>query len=151
MVSDKLLGLGLALPSLSPPVASYIPAKRAGNLVFVSGQLPMHNGTLTMTGPMNSSRSIEEAQQAMEQCFLNALAAANLVCELDALSGVVKLGIFVASDPSFTDQHKVANGASDLAEKIFGSDGKHARAAVGVPSLPLGATVELEAVFSIIS
>lgn len=147
MISEKLKEMGLDLPKVVPPVASYVPAKKMGNLIYVSGQLPMQDGKLTMTGLMTKDRSLEEAQKAMAICFLNGIAAAATVAELDEVKGVVRLGGMVASASDFTDQHKVANGASDLAQKIFGEHGIHARAAFGVAGLPLGVTVELEILF----
>jgi len=149
MLLDRLKSLGLELPKVAPPVASYIPAKRSGNLVFVSGQLPLKDGALLITGKMSSERSIEEAQAAFAQCFLNGIAAALLTAQPEEISGVVRLGAYVASHPEFTKQHLAANGASDLAQKIFGDAGVHARFAVGVPSLPLDAAVELEIIFQL--
>lgn len=152
-IQVKLDRLGLALPAVAKPVAAYTPARRAGSLVFISGQLPLEDGKLLLTGPMQpgpaSGHSIEASQAAMARCFLNGLAAAGLVCDPDEIDGVVKLSAFVACTPDFTEHHLVANGASELAQKIFGDAGVHARAAVGVPSLPLNATVELEIVFSL--
>lgn len=141
--------MGLEIPVLNPPLASYIPAKKSGNLVFISGQLPLVAGQLLLTGAMTPQRSIEEAQKAMATCFLNGLAAAATVVDPQSIKAVVKLGAFVASTPEFTEQHKVANGASDLAKELFESAGIHSRSAIGVPSLPLNATVELEIVFEI--
>lgn len=148
MLEQRLKALGIQLPAVNPPIASYVPAVRDGNLVLTSGQLPMKDGTLLITGPMSPGRSIDEAQAAMRQCFLNALAAARHAAGTDPVR-VLRLGAFVASTPDFTEQHKVANGASDLAREIFGDLGVHARSAVGVPSLPLGATVELEVTFTL--
>ncbi|MCE9600259.1 MAG: RidA family protein [Spirochaetia bacterium] len=149
MILKRLSDLGLSLPTLSPPIASYVPSVRDNGIVYVSGQLPLKDGQLLLTGAMTSVRSLEEAQAAMRQCFLNALAAALLVCNESELKRVLRLGAFVSSSPDFTDQHKVANGASDLAREIFGDAGVHARAAVGVSSLPLNANVELEVYFSV--
>ena len=147
MLRERLKELGLAVPELNPPLASYVPARRHETIVYVSGQLPLLNGDLQMSGPMHSARSLDQAQEAMARCFLNGLAAAATVVDLDALQGVLKLGAYVASEPDFTDQHKVANGASNLAQELFGNNGVHARFAVGVAALPLGATVELEIQF----
>ena len=150
MVSKKLQEIGLTLPEIPKPVASYVPARRTGNLIFVSGQLPLKDGKLILTGPMdNKNHTLEEAQEAMATCFLNGLAAAQTVSDIDVIQKVIRLAAFVASTPDFTDHHKVANGASELARKIFGENGVHARAAFGVPSLPLGATVELEIIFQL--
>ena len=149
VITKRIQEAGLILPQVNPPIASYVPAVRSGSTIFTSGQLPMKEGQLLMTGIMTASRSLEEAQNAMKQCFLNAIAAALLVAREDEIKGVLKLGAFVASAPDFTDQHKVANGASDLAKLIFGDAGVHARFAVGVASLPVNATVELEVIFSV--
>jgi len=149
VIQTRLNELGLKLPAVNPPIASYVPAVRSGALIFVSGQLPTVEGKLLLTGAMTPARSLDDAQAAMRQCFLNAISAALLVCNEPELTRVVKLTAYVASTPDFTDQHLVANGASDLAKEIFGEKGIHARAAVGVPSLPLGATVELEVIFSV--
>jgi len=144
MLRKRLQELGHALPEASAPLASYTPARVWQGAVYVSGQLPLKKGELLLTGPMTADRSIEEAQNAMAQCFLNGLAAAVLVADLDRIVGVLKLGAYVASAPDFTGQHKVANGASDLARDLFGEVGVHTRFAVGAAALPLGATVELE-------
>ncbi|MCR9140676.1 MAG: RidA family protein [bacterium] len=144
MLRKRLQTLGIEIPALTPPLASYVPAKRHQDVIYVSGQLPLLAGNLLMTGPMQSGRSLDDAQNAMGRCFLNGLAAAGTVVDLDEIQGVLKLGAFVASEPDFADQHKVANGASDLAQEIFGASGIHARFAVGVAVLPLNATVELE-------
>jgi len=151
MISARLKELGLELPQPAKPLASYVPARKSGDLIFISGQLPLENGALMMTGPMTGERSLEEAQEAMARCFLNGLAAATLESPLDGIREVIRLGAFVASVPEFTDQHLIANGASNLAQEIFGKAGKHARAAVGVPCLPLNATVELEILFRVAS
>lgn len=132
------------MPAVVKPVAAYLPARKHNDLIYVSGQLPMHDGKLLMSGVMTNARPLEEAQKAMARCFLNALAAA---AECGQIIGVLRLAAFVASDPDFTSQHLVANGASELAGQLFGDAGRHVRAAVGVSSLPLGATVELEVVF----
>lgn len=147
MISAKLKELGFILPEVAKPVAAYIPAKRNIDIVYVSGQLPLKDGALMLTGPLNSEAEVEKAKQAMAQCFLNAIAAATTVVGIDDLSGVLRIAAFVASAPSFTWQHLVANGASELAAKIFGEQGRHSRSAIGVPSLPLNASVELEVQF----
>lgn len=146
-VSARLKELGLSLPPAPAPAGAYVPAKRAGQLLFLSGQLPLKEGRLLLTGALAREDQAVPAQQAMEQCFLNALAAACSVVDLADLVGVASLRAFVASEPTFTWQHVVANGASEMALKIFGEDGRHSRAAVGVPALPLGASVELEVQF----
>jgi len=143
--SEALSALGLVLPPAPKPVASYVPFARSGNLVWISGQLPFRDGALTTTGPVPSACSIESAQQAARQCALNALAvAADAAGGLDMIERVLRVGVFVQSDAGFTEQPKVANGASDLLQQIFGDAGRHARAAVGNIALPLGASVEVE-------
>ena len=145
-ITQNLDRLGIVLPEAPRPVASYVPACRAGNLLFISGQVPIQGGELTCRGAVPSSASLEEAQVAARLCAINALAVAKdaLDGDLERIEQVVRLGVFVASDPSFTDQPKVANGASDLMVELFGDAGKHARAAVGSVSLPLGVSVEVE-------
>jgi enamine deaminase RidA (YjgF/YER057c/UK114 family) len=145
-VADRLAALGLALPAAPKPVAAYIPAVRTGNLVYVSGQLPFVDGALTATGPVPSRTSLEAAQAAARQCILNGLAilADQLGGDLDRVQRIVRVGVWVQSDPGFTEQPKVANGASELLQQLFGERGRHARAAVGSVALPLGASVEVE-------
>ena len=145
-IAQRISDLGLSLPDAPKPVAAYIPAVRTGNLIFISGQIPFENGELLATGAVPSAVSIDEAQKAARQCVLNALAvlADAVGGDLDCVKQIVRLGVFVASDPDFTDQPKVANGASELLQDIFAEKGRHARAAVGSISLPLGSTVEVE-------
>ena len=147
-IRERLAELGLSLPAAPRPVASYVPSVRAGDLVFISGQIPMREGKLLAAGPVPSKVSPEAARHAARQCALNALAvlAEGLSGDLDRVRRIVRLGVFVASDPGFEGQPQVANGASDLLVEIFGEAGRHARAAVGSIALPLGATVELEMV-----
>ncbi|MSR19204.1 MAG: RidA family protein [Phycisphaerales bacterium] len=143
--TSRLAAMNLVLPSPPKPVASYVPGVRTGNLIFVSGQLPMKDGTLMATGVVPSAVSLETAQACARQCALNGLAVAASLCGgLDGIGRVIRLGVFVASDTSFTEQPKVANGASDLLQQVFGESGRHARAAVGVNTLPLGSCVEVE-------
>ncbi len=142
---EALADLGLALPSPPKPVASYVPSVQTGNLLIVSGQLPFKDGTLLATGKVPSAVSLEKAQECARQCILNALAVvAGESRSLDRVARIVRLGVFVASDEGFADQPKVANGASDLLQQIFGESGRHARAAVGTNALPLNACVEIE-------
>ena len=147
MISIKLKDLEIELPPAPKPVASYTPALVNENLIYVSGQLPIRKGELIMTGQMTPTRKIEEAQKAMELCLINGLSAATLVVPLDSITGVLRIAAYVSSAVDFTQQHIVANGASDLALKIFGTEGMHVRSAVGVAVLPLNSTVELEIVF----
>lgn len=149
MIQDRLQKLGIQLPNPPEPLAAYIPARKSGNLIYISGQLPLKDGNLMMTGPMIPGRSIDEAKTAMAQCFINGLSAATQVCDIESIKGVVRLGAYVAGTTDFTEQHLVANGASEIIPEIFGKHGLHARAAVGVSSLPLNATVELEIIFEI--
>ena len=143
---ERLNQLGLSLPAPPKPVAAYVPWVRSGKLIFVSGQIPFLNGQVKWVGPVPSKVSVEEARQAARQCALNGLAivADALRGDLNQVRQIVKLGVFVCSDAGFTDQPKVANGASELLQDIFGEAGRHARAAVGSIALPLGATVEVE-------
>lgn len=145
-IASRLAELQITLPEPPKPVAAYVPAVRTGNLVIVSGQIPMRQGELVAKGPVPSRVSIEEATAAARQCVLNGLAvlAAQVEGDLDRVVRIVRLGVFVCSDPGFTDQPKVANGASELLQEIFGEAGRHARAAVGSVALPLGCTVEVE-------
>jgi enamine deaminase RidA (YjgF/YER057c/UK114 family) len=145
-ILQRISDLGLELPIPPKPVAAYIPAVRTGNLVYVSGQVPFRDGRLIATGSVPSGVSIELAREAALQCALNALAAIGSVIDgdFDRVVRIVRLGVFVASDPGFADQPKVANGASELLVELFGDAGRHARAAVGSIALPLGATVEVE-------
>lgn len=144
--SQMLAKLGIALPPAPKPVASYVPCVRSGNLLIVSGQLPFRDGTLLATGRVQDPISVERAQEAARQCILNGLAVVAAECggSLDGVARIVRLGVFVASNDGFTEQPKVANGASDLLQQIFGESGRHARAAVGTNALPLGASVEIE-------
>lgn len=143
--AEKLQSLGLTLPELATPVGSYVPALRCRNQVFTSGQLPLAKGKLLGTGKVPIDTSLEEAQEAARVAVLNGLAAiADVVGGIDAIERIVRLCVYVNSAPGFTDQPKVANGASDLLAEIFGDAGKHARSAVGVAELPLNACVELE-------
>lgn len=140
-----LADLGLVLPPPPKPAGAYIPTRRSGNLLFVAGQIPMESGNMIATGNVPGRVSIETAQKCAVQCVLNALAAIKAeIDELNAIKQFVRLGVFVCSDPSFTEQPKVANAASELLVKLFGDRGRHARAAVGSVALPLGAPVEIE-------
>lgn len=142
---ERLAALGLMLPSVSAPVAAYVPAVRTGSCVYTAGQLPLVDGKLLMTGKVGAQVSTAEAAALARTCALNALAAAVSVAgSLSAIARIVKVTAFIASDPGFTDQPKVANGASELLLEVFGEAGRHARSAVGVASLPLGAPVEVE-------
>lgn len=151
--TQRLDELGITLPTAPAPVANYVPAVRAGNLVFTSGQLPFVNGELPVHGKVcTGAEGIvkpERATAAARQCAINALAAIDGLIGIDAVVRVVKVTGFVASAPGFTGQPGVLNGASDLLGEIFGDAGVHARSAVGVAELPLGAPVEVELVVEV--
>jgi enamine deaminase RidA (YjgF/YER057c/UK114 family) len=147
-LDDRLTELGLVVPEASKPVAAYLPAVVSGNLVFTSGQLPITDGLLQKTGKVGAEVTPEEAKALSRQCVLNGLAAARTaIGSLDRITRVVKVVGFVASDPSFTGQPGVINGASELLGEIFGEAGQHARSAVGVAALPLDTPVEIEFIF----
>ncbi len=149
-VEDRLAELGLSVPDVAKPVASYVPAVRSGSFVYTSGQLPMRSGELMTTGKVGDSVSPDEGAACAQQCALNAIAAVKAeVGDLDTVKRVVKVVCFVSSEPGFTGQPKVANGASDLLGKAFGEAGVHARSAVGVPVLPLDAPVEVEIIVEV--
>lgn len=148
-IADRIAELGLALPPVAAPVAAYVPAVVQGNLVYTSGQLPFVDGALPATGKVGAAVSAEDAQSYAATCALNALAAAeSVIGSLDRVTQVVKVTGFVASDPAFTGQPGVINGASDLLREIFGEAGIHARSAVGVAVLPLDAPVEVELILA---
>ena len=145
--SARLAELGLTLPDVVPPLAAYVPASRAGDLVFTAGQVPMRDGSLMHVGKLGADVSEDDARACAEQCALNALAAAASVAGgLDSIQQVVKVVVYVASAPDFVGQPAVANGASELLGAVFGDAGQHARSAVGAASLPLDAPVEVELV-----
>ncbi|WBB58245.1 RidA family protein [Streptomyces sp. WMMC500] len=144
-VEAKLAELGLSLPEVVPPLASYVPAVRSGPYVFTAGQLPMVDGALPLTGKVGAEVTPEEAKELAARCALNGLAAIKSVAgDLDRVVRVVKVGGFVASAPDFTGQPGVVNGASELLGRVLGEAGVHARSAVGVAVLPLDAPVEIE-------
>ena len=145
----RLKELGLDLPPVAVPVAAYVPAVRTGDLVFTSGQLPMVGGQLAQTGLVGEAVSPEEAKELARTCALNALAAIDDLVGLDSVVRVVKVVGFVASAAGFTGQPGVVNGASELFGDVFGDAGRHARSAVGVSALPLGAPVEVEVVVEV--
>jgi len=147
-VEERLAELGLTVPEVVPPVAAYVPAVLDGSRVYTSGQLPVAGGELLATGKVGDGPGLvspDQAKELAQQCALNAIAAVkSVVGDLDRVEQVVKVVGFVASDPSFTGQPGVVNGASELLGKAFGDRGVHARSAVGVASLPLDAPVEVE-------
>jgi enamine deaminase RidA (YjgF/YER057c/UK114 family) len=149
-IDDKLAELGLTLPDVAKPAGAYVPALISGNLVFTAGQLPSTAGVLPATGKVGAEVSPEDAKQYARVCVLNGLAAAKgVIGSLDRIVKVVKVVGFVSSDPGFTGQPGVINGASELLGEIFGDAGAHARSAVGVAALPLDAPVEIEFIFEI--
>lgn len=148
--ADRLAALGLTLPPVAAPVAAYVPAVRTGNYVYTSGQLPMVDGKLQMTGKVGESVSAEDAAGLARICALNALAAAaSAAGGLEAIARVVKVTGFVSSAPSFTGQAKVVNGASEFLIDVLGEAGRHARSAVGMAALPLDAPVEVEIIVEV--
>jgi enamine deaminase RidA (YjgF/YER057c/UK114 family) len=149
-IDRKLEELGLSLPEAAAPVAAYVPAVEAGGLLHISGQLPFKDGAL-MTGRLGEGRDLEFGAEAAQRCALMLVAQIKkaLDGDLSRVVRIVKLGVFVNSTADFTDQPKVANGASELMQALFGEDGRHARSAVGVPTLPLGAAVEVDAIVAV--
>jgi len=144
VIEERLAELGIILPPAPQPVASYIPVKVVGDLAWVAAQIPMLDGEVTVAGKVGDEVTIDDANAGARRCALQALAALQAALgTLDRVRGIVKLDVFVASATGFTDHPKVANGASDLLVEVFGDEGRHARAAVGVPELPLGAAVEV--------
>jgi enamine deaminase RidA (YjgF/YER057c/UK114 family) len=145
----RLAELGIELPAVAKPVAAYVPALRSGSLVYTSGQLPFVDGSLAATGKVGGEISPEEAKRHARTCALNALAAVDALVGIDAVVRVVKVVGFVASAEGFTGQPSVVNGASELFGDVFGEAGQHARSAVGVAELPLGAPVEVELIVEV--
>jgi enamine deaminase RidA (YjgF/YER057c/UK114 family) len=150
-IDRRLSELKIELPNAAAPMANYIPAVRSGNLLFVSGQICQWNGERRFVGKLGAEISLDQGRQAARLCALNLLAQAKrfLDGDLDRVVRVVRLGGFVNAAPSFTEQPQVVNGASDVMVEVFGDAGRHARAAVGVGSLPGGAAVEVDAVFEV--
>jgi len=146
-VEQRLAELGLELPPVAAPVAAYVPAVVSGNHVYTSGQLPFIDGALPATGKVGADVTAEDAKAYAARCAVNALAAIKAqIGDLDRVTRIVKVVGFVASDPSFTGQPGVINGASELLGQVFGEAGSHARSAVGVAVLPLDAPVEVEVI-----
>ncbi|WP_144209709.1 RidA family protein [Mycobacterium tilburgii] len=145
----RLGQLGIALPDVVAPLASYVPAVRTGNLVYTSGQLPITDGKLAGSGKVGAEVSPDAANAMARTCALNALAAVNSLVGIDAVTRVVKVVGFVASAPGFNSQPAVVNGASELLAEVFGDQGAHARSAVGVSELPLDAPVEVELIVEV--
>ena len=150
-IEARLKELGITLPAVTAPVANYLPWVKSGPLVFISGQIGMEGGKPKFVGTLGATLSVEDGYQAARLCGLNLLTQLKAACEgdLDRVTRVVRLGGFVHCSADFTDQPKVVNGASDLMVEVFGDHGRHARAAVGAPNLPLGVAVEVEGVFEV--
>ncbi len=149
-IDDRLNALGIVLPAAAAPAANYVPYSTSGNLLFTSGQLPLANGKLVATGRLGRDLDTAAGREAAKACAINVLAQAKAATgDLGRIRKLVKITVFVASTPDFTEQHLVANGASDLLVEVLGDAGKHARSAIGTASLPLNAPVEVEAVFEI--
>jgi len=150
-IETRLAELGLALPEAAAPAANYVPFVQSGNLVVISGQITLENGVLKYIGRIGDDLTTEQGYDAAKLCGLNLIAQLKAACngDLDRVTQVVRLGGFVNCTADFTDQPKVINGASDLMAAVFGDKGKHARAAVGVNTLPLGVAVEVEGLFEI--
>ena len=147
-INSRLAELGITLPQAAAPVAAYVPALEVNGLVHLSGQLPFEDGQL-MTGRLGEDRDLDYGVRAARACGLMILAQIDKAVGLDRVERIVKLGVFVNSAGGFTDQPKVANGASELMQEVFGEAGRHARSAVGVPVLPLGAAVEIDAIVAV--
>lgn len=147
--TSRLAELGITLPGVATPAGAYVPAVRTGSLVFTAGQVPLVDGALAAGGKVGAEVSADQAKTLARTCALNALAAVHALVGLDAVVRVVKVVGFVASAPGFTGQPAVLNGASDLLGEVFGEAGAHARSAVGVAELPLGAPVEVELIVEV--
>ncbi len=148
-IEARLAELGLLLPEAAAPLANYVPFAIAGNLLIVSGQVPLQDGRLAITGKLGATVMVEQGQEACRICFLNLLAQAKRACggDLDRIVRVIRLGGFIACTPEFTQHALVMNGASDLCVAVFGDAGRHARTTIGVPSLPGDAATEVEGMF----
>jgi enamine deaminase RidA (YjgF/YER057c/UK114 family) len=145
MIEEKINQLGFKIPPPPKPLAAYIPATQVGNLIYTSGQVPIVDGRIIYAGKVGKDLTEEEASKAAELCMINCLSAVkSIIGNLDKIKRIVKITVFVNSSEGFTAQPKVANGASELVEKIFDENGKHVRSAVGVNELPLNSAVEIE-------
>ena len=147
--AGRLIALGLVLPPVAAPAGMYLPAVRSGSLLFTAGQLPLVDGMLAATGKLGAEIDPARGHELARTCALNALAAVDALVGLDAVVRMVKVVGFVASAPGFTDQPVVINGASELLGEVFGAAGTHARSAVGVAELPMGAPVEIELIVEV--
>ena len=150
MIEEKLKQMNITLPEAPKPLASYIPVNKAGSLIFTSGQVPLKNGNLLFKGKVGSDINLESGKEAAKLCVINCLSVIKSeIQNLDNIKKIVKLTVFVNSAEGFTDQPKVANGASDFLVELLGEKGKHARSAVGVSELPIDAPVEIEMIAEI--
>ncbi|MER8715339.1 RidA family protein [Mesorhizobium sp. M1295] len=149
-IEKRLSDLGVTLPAAAAPAANYVPYCRTGNLLFTAGQLPLKEGKLQASGLLGRDVDTATGKEAAKYCAINILAQTQAALgDLDKIRRLVKITVFVASAPDFVEQHLVANGASDFLVAVLGDRGKHARSAVGTPSLPLNAAVEIEAIFEV--
>lgn len=150
-IESRLSAAGVILPEAAAPAANYVPYVVTGTLLQTSGQLPLEGGKIAVIGKLGGGVSLEDGQRAARLCAVNVLAQAKAAVDGDwtRVSRLLKLTVFVASEPDFVEQHKVANGASDFLVDILGDCGRHARSAVGVPALPMDAAVEIEALFEL--
>jgi enamine deaminase RidA (YjgF/YER057c/UK114 family) len=149
-IEERLAELGITLPEPASPVAAYVPTVEAGGLLHISGQISFAEDGNLITGRLGENMNLERGTAAARRCGIMLLAQMQAALgSLDRVERIVKLGVFVNSDPSFTDQPKVANGASELMQEVFGEAGRHARSAVGVAALPLGVAVEVDAIVAV--
>ena len=149
-IEARLRSLGVTLPEPARPIANYVPAVQTGNLLVISGQVPVRDGKIAYTGKLGGLVDVETGQQAAQLCFINVLAQAKAALgSLDRVTRVVRLGGFIACTPEFTGHAGVMNGASDMAVAVFDEAGRHARSTIGVPSLPGDAAVEVEALLEV--
>lgn len=150
-IDARLEKLGIILPAAAAPAANYVPFVQTGNLLFISGQLPMENGKLAQTGQLGAGVTTAEGQRAAELCAINILAQASaaLAGDLSRIGRIVRINCAVSSTPDFYEQHLVANGASNLLAEVLGDAGKHTRVAVGMAALPLNASVEIDVVMEV--
>lgn len=150
-IEQRLAELGVVVPDAAPAAAAYVPYRMSGSLLFTSGQLPLVGGKLEETGLVGGEIDLERAKQVARTCAINVLAQVKAATggDFEKVASVIKLTVFVASAPGFTDQHLVANGASELVSAVFGERGQHARSAVGMASLPMNAPVEVEAILEL--
>lgn len=149
-IEKRLSEMGVTLPAAAAPAANYVPFVRSGNLLFPSGQLPMKDGKLAVTGLLGRDLDVAAGKEAARLCAINVLAQAKAALgDLEKIRRLVKINIYVASSPDFTEQHLVGNGASDFFAEVLGERGKHARVAVGMAALPLNAAVEIESILEV--